>query len=77
MISSGIDWSARSYDELCHRFRWKIPERFNIARDVQRFVKEHLAAYEYPRIVEFVGELPRTETGKIRRSELRARERPR
>jgi acetyl-CoA synthetase len=44
-----------------------------LASDVQRFVKEHLAAYESPRSVVFVTELPRTETGKIRRSELRAR----
>src|SRR5262245_29500347 len=27
----GIDWSARSHEELCRRFRWTIPEALNIA----------------------------------------------
>jgi len=30
-ISSGIDWSAASYDELRRAHRWLIPERLNIA----------------------------------------------
>ncbi len=33
-------------------------------------VRERLAAYEYPREIEFVDELPTTATGKIRRTEL-------
>jgi len=36
-------------------------------------VKSRLAAYAYPRAVEFVDDLPMTPTGKIRRGELRAR----
>jgi acyl-coenzyme A synthetase/AMP-(fatty) acid ligase len=39
--------------------------------DIQRFVRERLAAYEYPRSIEFVDEIPLTVTGKIRRVELR------
>lgn len=35
------------------------------------FTKERLAAYKYPRSVHIVGDLPKTQTGKIRRSELR------
>jgi acetyl-CoA synthetase len=35
-------------------------------------VKTRLAAYEYPRQVEFIEEMPLTTTGKIRRTELRA-----
>ncbi|HZO15310.1 MAG TPA: AMP-binding protein, partial [Polyangiaceae bacterium] len=31
MLTSGIDWSARSYDDLCARFRWRIPDTLNIA----------------------------------------------
>ena len=31
MVTSGIDWSARSYDDLCARFRWRIPASLNIA----------------------------------------------
>jgi len=42
-----------------------------VASDVQAHVKARLAAHEYPREIEFVGELPQTVTGKIRRSELR------
>jgi acetyl-CoA synthetase len=43
-----------------------------LSDDIARFVKQRLAAYEYPRKVVFVRELPRTETGKVRRSELRS-----
>ena len=39
--------------------------------DLQAFVKEHLAPYKYPRFIEFVGELPKTATGKIQRFKLR------
>ncbi|SDX83061.1 acyl-CoA synthetase [Halopenitus persicus] len=42
---------------------------------IQNHVKDTLAPYKYPRAVEFVESLPRTETGKIRRTELRERER--
>jgi benzoate-CoA ligase len=34
-------------------------------------VKQHLAPYKYPRWIEFVGELPKTATGKIQRFKLR------
>ena len=37
-------------------------------------MRERLSAYAYPRQVEFVDELPKTLTGKIRRIELRERE---
>ncbi|WP_336037806.1 acyl-CoA synthetase [Halobacterium yunchengense] len=40
---------------------------------VQDHVKSELAAHEYPREVEFVEDLPKTVTGKIRRTELRER----
>lgn len=42
-----------------------------IVEDIKRHVKERLAAYEYPREIEFIKELPLTTTGKIRRAELR------
>jgi acetyl-CoA synthetase len=45
-----------------------------LAADVQRHVRERLSAYAYPRRVEFVTELPKTLTGKIRRIELRKHE---
>jgi acetyl-CoA synthetase len=45
-----------------------------LVEDIQRFVRERLSAYAYPRRIEFVDELPKTLTGKIRRIELRQRE---
>lgn len=45
-----------------------------LGAEVQDFVKARLAAHEYPRLVEFVTELPLTATGKIMRRTLRERE---
>ena len=45
-----------------------------LAGEIQAFVRKHLSAYAYPRRIEFVEELPKTLTGKIRRIELRERE---
>lgn len=42
-----------------------------LAASIQAFVKERLAAHAYPRVVEFVDELPMTVSGKIRRRALR------
>jgi acetyl-CoA synthetase len=42
-----------------------------LAREIQDFVRTRLAAHEYPRLVEFVPELPMTATGKIIRRALR------
>ncbi len=39
--------------------------------EIQNYVKTHTAPYKYPRIVEFIDELPKTISGKIRRVELR------
>ncbi len=44
-----------------------------LAQELRVFVRDRLSAYAYPRIVEFVSELPKTLTGKIRRIELRER----
>ncbi|MEO8548044.1 MAG: AMP-binding protein, partial [Sphingomicrobium sp.] len=40
---------------------------------LQTFVKDQIAPYKYPREIEFVDALPKTATGKLRRSELRGR----
>jgi acetyl-CoA synthetase len=45
-----------------------------LVAEIQAHVRERLSAYAYPRKVEFVDDLPKTLTGKIRRVELRARE---
>ncbi|HEY9237506.1 MAG TPA: benzoate-CoA ligase family protein, partial [Burkholderiaceae bacterium] len=44
------------------------------ADELKAFVKQHLAAYKYPRFIEFVDELPKTATGKIQRFRLRDQE---
>jgi 2-aminobenzoate-CoA ligase len=42
-----------------------------LATDLQDFVKQTIAPYKYPRVVEFVSTLPRTSTGKVQRFKLR------
>ena len=44
-----------------------------LSAELKAYVKTRLAAYEYPREIEFVDELPMTITGKIIRKELKAR----
>ncbi len=42
-----------------------------LEKEVQNYVKSHTAPYKYPRVVEFVDELPKTISGKIRRVQIR------
>jgi acetyl-CoA synthetase len=42
-----------------------------LADELKAFVKKHLAAHQYPRVVEFVEQLPKTPSGKIQRFLLR------
>jgi 2-aminobenzoate-CoA ligase len=42
-----------------------------LVTELQEFVKARIAPYKYPRAIEFVGELPRTQTGKLQRFKLR------
>jgi acetyl-CoA synthetase len=42
-----------------------------LSKEIRAFVKSHAAAYKIPRIIEFVEELPKTISGKVRRVELR------
>jgi acyl-coenzyme A synthetase/AMP-(fatty) acid ligase len=48
-----------------------------LMQDLQEHVKRVTAPYKYPREIEFTTELPKTISGKIRRVELRQRERDR
>jgi acyl-coenzyme A synthetase/AMP-(fatty) acid ligase len=48
-----------------------------LAHAIQEHCKRVTAPYKYPREIEFVAELPKTVSGKIRRVELRTRERER
>jgi 2-aminobenzoate-CoA ligase len=42
-----------------------------LAADLQAFVKRTVAPYKYPRAIQFLDALPRTETGKLKRFALR------
>jgi acetyl-CoA synthetase len=68
-----------------HEERGEVPKAFVVTaeghdsddalrEELQDHVRERLAKYEYPRELEFVEELPRTTTGKVRRQSLRERE---
>jgi len=45
-----------------------------LTQELKEHVKKRLAAHEYPREIEFIDQLPMTTTGKVRRIELRNRE---
>lgn len=49
--------------------RYKPSE--NLTKELQEHVKKTTAPYKYPRVIEYVGELPKTISGKILRRELR------
>jgi 2-aminobenzoate-CoA ligase len=42
-----------------------------LATELQEHVKREIAPYKYPRAIEFVAQLPKTETGKLKRFALR------
>jgi len=42
-----------------------------MVKALQEYVKANIAPYKYPRAIEFVDALPRTETGKLQRFKLR------
>lgn len=50
---------------------YKGKESDALIKDIQDHVKRTTAPYKYPRVVEFVDEMPKTFSGKIKRSELR------
>ena len=55
------------------RLRQGVAPSASLVRELQDHVKKNLAAYKYPRDIEFVDEFPLTSSGKIRRAELRRR----
>lgn len=56
----GKEWKSRAGEELI--------------AELQNHVKHETAPYKYPRVIEFVDELPKTISGKIRRVEIRQRD---
>ena len=53
---------------------WKDKAGDALIKELQNHVKHETAPYKYPRIIEFVDELPKTISGKIRRVEIRERD---
>ena len=53
---------------------WKAKAGPELVKELQNHVKHVTAPYKYPRIIEFVDELPKTISGKIRRVEIRNRD---
>ena len=45
-----------------------------LKKELQNHVKRATAPYKYPRIIEFVSEMPKTISGKIRRVEIREKD---
>ncbi|MCK9344472.1 MAG: acetyl-CoA synthetase, partial [Massilibacteroides sp.] len=45
----------------------------DLIKELQNHVKKTTAPYKYPRVIEFVNELPKTISGKIRRVEIRGK----
>ena len=54
---------------LTKEYKSKISDE--LIKEIQEHVKEVTAPYKYPRIIEFVDELPKTISGKIRRVQIR------
>ena len=53
---------------------WKDKAGDDLVKELQQHVKKVTAPYKYPRIIEFVDELPKTISGKIRRVEIRQKD---
>ena len=53
---------------------YKGKEGPELIKELQDHVKKVTAPYKYPRVIEFVDELPKTISGKIRRVEIRAKD---
>ncbi len=75
VLESGVV-GAKDKDELVKPLAFvvlkpgQVPSEA-LAKELQEFVKGKIAAYKYPRWIEFVQELPKTATGKIQRFKLR------
>ena len=50
------------------------PDKEALIKEIQQHVKHVAAPYKYPRVIEFVDELPKTISGKIKRHEIREKD---
>ena len=56
---------------MAKEFKLSAERLEELKKELQQYVKKETAPYKYPRVVEFVSELPKTINGKIRRTEIR------
>jgi acetyl-CoA synthetase len=68
----GAETAFEVVEELCKPVG-DVEKPDELRGEIRSLVKENLAAYECPREIAFVEELPTTTTGKIRRTDLRDR----
>ena len=59
---------------LSKTFRESVKNFEELKKKIQDHVKRETAPYKYPRVIEFVEELPKTISGKIRRTAIRGEE---
>ena len=65
---------TKLYDTVVLSHESKHRAGSDLITELQNHVKEVTAPYKYPRVIEFVEELPKTISGKIRRVEIRAKD---
>ncbi|MBQ1649327.1 MAG: acetyl-CoA synthetase, partial [Bacteroidales bacterium] len=53
---------------------WKDKAGEELIKEIQNHVKQTTAPYKYPRVIEFVDELPKTISGKIKRVDIRRKD---
>jgi acetyl-CoA synthetase len=46
----------------------------NLKKELKRYFKENIASYKRPRVIEFVDEMPKTISGKVRRVEIKEKD---
>ncbi|MHA1490968.1 MAG: AMP-binding enzyme, partial [Promethearchaeota archaeon] len=62
----GVGQTIKAYVSIKDEYKGKITEE-----DLMEWCKDNMSPYKYPRIIEFIEELPKTLIGKILRRELR------
>jgi acyl-CoA synthetase (AMP-forming)/AMP-acid ligase II len=69
--NDGVDDKCQKHDRRKPQHPIGTEGTEDLKKEIQHYVKEKTAPYKYPRIVEFVDELPKTFNGKIMRKAIR------
>jgi 2-aminobenzoate-CoA ligase len=75
-----VGWPHPEFGQIVKAFivpRAGVAGTPQLVQHLQDHVKSVLAPYKYPRAIEFLAALPRTATGKLKRSDLRGEPNPR